>query len=39
MEALAEWIWQRLRPQVPAGLGLGLTVWETRSIYVEFWGR
>jgi len=38
LEALAEWMWQRLRPHVPARLRLGLEVWETRSIYVEFWG-
>jgi len=38
LEALAEWIWQKLRPFVPAALRLGLVVWETRSIYVEFWG-
>lgn len=38
LEALAEWIWQALRPFVPAKLRLGLTVWETRSIYIEFWG-
>ncbi|HUX68193.1 MAG TPA: 6-carboxytetrahydropterin synthase [Terriglobales bacterium] len=39
LEALAEWMWGRLRPHLPAGLRLGLEVWETRSIYVEFWGR
>jgi len=38
LEALAEWIWTRLRPFLPAHLRLGLIVWETRSIYTEFWG-
>jgi 6-pyruvoyltetrahydropterin/6-carboxytetrahydropterin synthase len=38
LERLAEWIWLRLRPQIPAELRLGLTLWETRSIYIEFWG-
>lgn len=38
LEALAEWIWRQLRPHLPSGLRLGVTVWETRSIYVEFWG-
>lgn len=39
LESLAAWIWDRLRPEIPAALALGLTVWETRSLYVEFWGR
>lgn len=39
LEALAAWIWERLRPAIPPPLALGLTVWETRSLYVEFWGR
>ncbi|MGH9468467.1 MAG: 6-pyruvoyl trahydropterin synthase family protein [Terriglobales bacterium] len=39
LEGLAGWIWNQLRPEVPAALRLGLTVWETRSLYVEFWGR
>lgn len=39
LEALASWIWDQLRPAVPAHLRLGLTLWETRSLYVEFWGR
>ncbi|HET9784966.1 MAG TPA: 6-carboxytetrahydropterin synthase [Terriglobales bacterium] len=39
LEALALWIWERLRPGIPAALSLGITVWETRSLYVEFWGR
>lgn len=38
LEALAEWIWRQLRPAVPARLRLGLQLWETRSIYLEFWG-
>jgi 6-pyruvoyltetrahydropterin/6-carboxytetrahydropterin synthase len=38
LEGLAEWIWQRLRPHLPAALRLGLIVWETRTIYAEFWG-
>lgn len=38
LEALASWIWDQLRPSVPAHLRLGLTLWETRSLYVEFWG-
>ncbi|MGH9486410.1 MAG: 6-pyruvoyl trahydropterin synthase family protein [Terriglobales bacterium] len=39
LEALAQWIWSALRPQLPPQLQLGLTLWETRSLYVEFWGR
>lgn len=39
LEALAQWIWTRLRPRLPAHVRLGLTLWETRSLYVEFWGR
>lgn len=38
LEALAEWIWRQLRPHLPARLRLGLVVWETRSLFVEFWG-
>ena len=38
-EALAEWIWQRLRSGIPAHLKLGIQLWETRSIYVEYWGE
>jgi 6-pyruvoyl-tetrahydropterin synthase len=38
LEGLAEWIWTRLRPHLPPALRLGLIVWETRSIYAEFWG-
>ncbi|MGH9481751.1 MAG: 6-pyruvoyl trahydropterin synthase family protein [Terriglobales bacterium] len=38
LEALAEWMWAQLRPHIPEQLRLGLEVWETRSIYVEFWG-
>lgn len=39
LESLAVWIWERLRPGIPEELALGLTVWETRSLYVEFWGK
>lgn len=38
LEALAAWIWQRLRIQLPPTLRLGLEVWETRSLFVEYWG-
>lgn len=38
LEALAEWMWAHLRPHLPERLRLGLQVWETRSIYLEFWG-
>lgn len=38
LEALTEWIWVRLRAAVPAGIRVGIQVWETRSIYAEFWG-
>ncbi|MGH9475881.1 MAG: 6-pyruvoyl trahydropterin synthase family protein [Terriglobales bacterium] len=38
LEALAQWIWSQLRLLLPAHLRLGLTLWETRSLYVEFWG-
>ena len=37
-EALAEWIWQQLRPQIPPRLRLGIHVWETRTTFVEYWG-
>lgn len=37
-EALAEWIWRRLRPAFPIGLRLGVHLWETRTTFVEFWG-
>lgn len=39
LEMLAQWIWNQLRPQIPAPLRLGLRLWETRSLYVEFWGK
>lgn len=38
LEALAEWIWQQLRGAIPAAIRIGIIVWETRSIYAEFWG-
>ena len=38
LEALAEWMWACLRPHIPARLRLGLVVWETRSIFLEYWG-
>lgn len=37
-EALAEWIWQQLRPHLNAQLRLGIHVWETRTTFVEYWG-
>ncbi len=37
-EAVAQWIWQRLRNGIPQHLRLGVQLWETRSIYVEYWG-
>ncbi|MGH9535569.1 MAG: 6-pyruvoyl trahydropterin synthase family protein [Terriglobales bacterium] len=37
-EALAEWIWRRLRPQLPAALRLGIRLEETRTTTVEYWG-
>lgn len=37
-EALAEWIWRRLRPHLPSALRLGLRLEETRTTSVEFWG-
>ncbi len=37
-EALAEWIWQRLRPHLPAPLHLGVELWETRRLAIEYWG-
>lgn len=39
LEGLADWIWQRLRPHLPATLRLGLVLWETRSIFLEYWGE
>ena len=39
IEALAAWIWQRLRPHLPAQLKLGLELWETRTLAVEYWGE
>lgn len=38
LEALAEWIWRQLRPHLPPRLRLGLTLWETRSLFLEYWG-
>lgn len=37
LEALSVWIWTRLRPHLPPHLRLGLTLWETRSIFIEYW--
>ena len=37
-EALAEWIWNRLRPRISAHVKLGIHLWETRTTSVEFWG-
>ncbi|MGH9520828.1 MAG: 6-pyruvoyl trahydropterin synthase family protein [Terriglobales bacterium] len=39
LEMLAEWIWQRLRSQLPQRLRLGVQIWETRSIFAECWGQ
>jgi 6-pyruvoyltetrahydropterin/6-carboxytetrahydropterin synthase len=39
LEALTEWIWTQLRTQIPASIRIGVIVWETRSIYAEFWGE
>ncbi len=36
-EALAEWIWRRLRPRLPAALRLGVRLDETRTTSVEYW--
>jgi len=38
LESLAEWMWRRLRPHLPGHVRLGLEVWETRSLFVQFWG-
>ena len=38
LEGLAEWIWRRLRPAFPVHLRLGLQLWETRSLFIEYWG-
>lgn len=38
LEMLAEWIWQRLRSQLPQRLRVGVQIWETRSIFAEYWG-
>lgn len=38
LEMLAEWIWRRLRSQLPERLRVGVQIWETRSIFAEFWG-
>ncbi|HEY7839764.1 MAG TPA: 6-carboxytetrahydropterin synthase [Terriglobales bacterium] len=38
LETLAQWIWRCLRPHLPERLRLGLTVWETRSLFLEYWG-
>ncbi len=37
-EALAEWIWRRLRPHLPAQLRLGIELWETPRLGLEYWG-
>jgi 6-pyruvoyl tetrahydropterin synthase/QueD family protein len=39
LESLAEWIWQRLRKSLPGQLRVGIQLWETRSIFVEYWGE
>jgi 6-pyruvoyltetrahydropterin/6-carboxytetrahydropterin synthase len=39
LEALADWIWRRLRAALPANLRVGITLWETRSIFIEYWGE
>lgn len=38
LEAIADWIWQRLREGVPPNLRVGVKLWETRSIFIEYWG-
>ncbi len=37
-EMLAEWIWRQLRPHLPPELKVGIELWETRSIAIEYWG-
>lgn len=39
LEALAEWIWTQLRAAIPPAIRIGVVIWETRSIYAEFWGE
>jgi 6-pyruvoyl-tetrahydropterin synthase len=39
LEALAEWIWRELREALPRRLRIGVVLWETRTIFAEYWGE